>query len=98
MTSFRFLHRVPPLTPNNDGCGPDGPVAYTVDVTFIVTDCNDNQSDPLICLGAVKVEDNTPPVWSVNACETLGMTTLVADENCQVEMPGLACNCTVAVV
>ena len=35
-----------------------------VDVSFDVTDCNGNAASTLTCVDAVKVEDNTPPMWS----------------------------------
>ena len=78
-----------PLTPNNDGCGPAGNVAYTVDVSFDVTDCNGNAASTLTCVDAVKVEDNTPPMWSGTACTDIGMTTLTADASCEAVMPDL---------
>ena len=76
------------------GCGPAGSIAYTVDVTFNVTDCNGNAATPLTCVDAVKVEDLTPPEWDVDACETIGMTTVQADQFCQATMPDLRPNST----
>ena len=80
-----------PLTPpvGFDGCGPAGPVVYTVDVTFNVTDCNDNAAVELSCTAAVKVEDTTAPTWDVDACTNIGMTTVTADANCEAVMPDL---------
>ena len=57
-----------PLTPpvGFDGCGPVGPVVYTVDVTFNVTDCNGNAAVELACDDLVKVQDVTAPTWAVS--------------------------------
>ena len=41
---------------------PNGPVAYAIDVTFNVTDCNGNVALELSCEDLVKVEDTTPPI------------------------------------
>jgi hypothetical protein len=80
-----------PLAPpvGFDGCGPTGPVVYTVDVTFNVTDCNGNAAVELACADLVKVQDVTAPTWNVDACDNIGMETVNANADCEAVMPDL---------